>query len=176
MNRRDFLKTAIATAAATQVTSVVAQEAPKLNKVSSISNGPQVVRRMLRNTDISVPLLGYGTMRLPTIDDKIDYEKSEALVKRALEAGINYFDTAYFSHKGQSEKFCGDILSKFPRDSYYLTSKMPVGLCKTEADVERIFNEQLERCKTAYFAFYLVHNMNANVWKTATKLHVWDFL
>ena len=176
MNRRDFLKTAIASAAATQVTSLVAQEAPKLNKVSSLSNGPQVARRMLRNTDISVPLLGYGMMRLPTNGDKIDYEKAEALVKRALEAGINYFDTAYFYHKGQSEKFCGDILPKFPRDSYYLTSKMPVGLCKTEADVERIFNEQLERCKADYFDFYLFHNMNANVWKTATKLHVWDFL
>ena len=177
MNRRDFLKTAIASAAATQVTSLVAQEAaPKLNKVSSLSNGPQVARRTLRNTDISVPLLGYGMMRLPTNGDKIDYEKAEALVKRALEAGINYFDTAYFYHKGQSEKFCGDILPKFPRDSYYLTSKMPVGLCKTEADVERIFNEQLERCKADYFDFYLFHNMNANVWKTATKLHVWDFL
>ena len=176
MNRRDFLKTAIASAAATQVTSLVAQEAPKLNKVSSLSNGPQVARRTLRNTDISVPLLGYGMMRLPTQGDQIDYEKAEALVKRALEAGINYFDTAYFYHKGQSEKFCGDILPKFPRDSYYLTSKMPVGLCKTEADVERIFNEQLERCKADYFDFYLFHNMNANVWKTATKLHVWDFL
>ena len=62
MNRRDFLKTAIASAAATQVTSLVAQEAPKLNKVSSLSNGPQVARRTLRNTDISVPLLGYGMM------------------------------------------------------------------------------------------------------------------
>ena len=71
MNRRDFLKTAIATAAATQVTSVVAQEAPKFNKVSSLSNGPQVARRTLRNTDISVPLLGYGMMRLPTKGDQI---------------------------------------------------------------------------------------------------------
>ncbi|NLG14496.1 MAG: twin-arginine translocation signal domain-containing protein [Lentisphaerae bacterium] len=164
MNRRDFLKAAAATTAAIPF---VGNANPAFSKQSHMSEGPQVSRRELPNTGISLPLLGYGMMRLPTAGNKIDYEKGRALVHRAMQAGLNYFDTAYMYHGGESEKFCGDVLSEFPRDSYYLASKLPCGGFKSEADNERVFNDQLQKCKTDYFDFYLLHNMNAGAWRNA---------
>ena len=113
------------------------------------------------NAEIS--LLGFGLMRLPILDGKmsnIDYPKAQDMIDRAYKAGVNYYDTAYLYHEGKSEVFAGETLSKYPRDSYYLASKMPSWEKFTsEADLERIFNEQLERCKTSYFDFYLAHSL-----------------
>ena len=77
---------------------------------------------------------------------------------------------------GRSEKCAGDLLSKYPRDSYFLTSKMPLGMLRREEDLERIFNDQLRKCKTPYFDFYMFHNVSENTWKRAEKLKVYDFL
>ena len=76
---------------------------------------PQVTRRQYKNTDMTMPLLGFGLMRLPKKDDKIDYGAAEAMVAKAMAAGCNYFDTAYMYHDGESEKFVGNVLSKYPR-------------------------------------------------------------
>ncbi|MBO5900397.1 MAG: aldo/keto reductase [Lentisphaeria bacterium] len=118
-------------------------------------------------------------MRLPRMKSEspdIDYAKTEALFKRAISAGVNYFDTAYFYHRGLSEKCIGDLLGRYPRNSYLLADKMPVRMLKKESDLERIWQEQLKRCKTTYFDFYLLHALNKRNWQKAKELKVYEFL
>ncbi|MBQ7386649.1 MAG: aldo/keto reductase [Clostridia bacterium] len=111
--------------------------------------------------DKKLSLLGFGAMRLPKNDDgTIDYEKTEALLDCAMEAGINYYDTAYPYHSGYSEKVVGEILSKYPRESYYLATKYPGHQVMSEYNPAEIFEEQLQKCGVDYFDFYLLHNVN----------------
>ena len=136
----------------------------------------QVTRRPYRNTEITMPLLGFGLMRLPQKDGNVDYATSEKMVQMAMDAGCNYFDTAYMYLRGESEKFVGKVLSKFPRDKYFLTSKMPIAMMNSEADNERIFKEQLERTKAGYFDFYFLHWLNEAHWEKAQRLKTLDFM
>lgn len=105
--------------------------------------------------------LGYGAMRLPTTgkDSDIDYVEAEKLIDRAMEAGINYFDTAYPYHGGNSEVVLGKILSKYPRESYYLATKYPGHQVLPDYNPAPIFERQLEKCGVEYFDFYLLHNV-----------------
>ena len=179
MNRREFLKGTLTAAALAPIAKLAAKAGADGNKTSDLAKGPQVTRRRYKNTSLTLPMLGFGMMRLPTLgpgNPEIDYATVEKQIARALEAGVNYFDTAYFYHGGRSEKCAGDLLSKFPRDSYYLTSKMPVRALRKEADVPRIFEEQLKKCKTEYFDFYLVHNLNAARWKDTIRFKVYEYL
>lgn len=119
--------------------------------------------RQYKNTGKSISLLGFGFMRLPVKNgetSQIDEEAASAMVDYAIANGVNYFDTAYLYHDGQSELFAGKALSKYSRDSFYLATKMPIMAVSSEADVERIFDEQLEKCRVDYFDFYLIHNIN----------------
>ena len=136
----------------------------------------QVTRRRYRNTDVTMPLLGFGLMRLPKKDDKIDYETAEAMVEKAMDAGCNYFDTAYMYHDGESEKFVGNVLSKYPRESYFLTSKMPISMMKSADDNDRIFKEQLSRTRAGYFDFYFLHWLNGPHWEMAQEFGTLDFM
>ncbi len=138
----------------------------------------EVTRRAYRDTEpeFTLPLLGFGVMRLPQKEEKIDYITAEAMVDRAMQSGCNYFDTAYVYHNGESEKFLGKALAKYPRNSYYLTSKMPVFTMKCQADNERIFNEQLERTNAGYFDFYFLHWMNEKHWSMAQDFKTLEFL
>ena len=179
MNRREFLKGTLTVAALAPITRLAAKAGLDGDKSSDSSKGAQVTRRRYRNTAQTVPLLGFGMMRLPRLSPEkpdIDYATAEKQIARAMEAGVNYFDTAYFYHDGLSEKCAGDLLTKYPRDSYYLVSKMPVRALKKEADVERIWNEQLARCKADYFDFYLVHNRTMDRWEDTKRFHVYEFL
>ena len=117
-------------------------------------------QRTLENIGVSLPLLTFGGMRLPTKDGKIDYPAAQEMVDYALKHGIKYFDTAYGYHEGNSETFFGDTLSKYPRDSYYLTSKLPVWMANSAEECEQIFENQLKKCKTEYFDFYLLHSLD----------------
>ncbi len=112
--------------------------------------------------DKKLPLLGFGAMRLPTHpDDTIDEEKTAEMVAYAMAHGVNYFDTAYPYHNGQSETVLGRVLSKYPRDSYYLATKYPGHqIVSTGYDPAEIFEEQLKKCGVEYFDFYLLHNVN----------------
>lgn len=107
--------------------------------------------------------LGLGTMRLPvkskTNDSLIDEEKTEEMVDYAIKEGINYFDTAWGYHSGKSEIVIGKILSKYPRNSYYLATKFPGYDLSNMDKVKEIFEKQLEKCKVEYFDFYLFHNV-----------------
>ena len=107
-----------------------------------------------------MPRLGFGLMRLPEKDGKIDLAQVCQMADAYLAAGLTYFDTAYVYHGGNSERIVREALVKrHPRDSFTVATKLPAWCMKTEADRDRIFNEQLERCGVDYFDFYLLHSI-----------------
>lgn len=113
--------------------------------------------------DLKLSALGMGCMRLPTIDgqdDAINEQAVTEMVEYAFAHGINYFDTAWPYHKGHSEIVMGNVLSKYPRDSYYLATKFPGSSTEYFENPAAIFEKQLEKCKTDYFDFYLFHNVS----------------
>ena len=135
--------------------------------------------RELRGGKEKVSLLGFGCMRLPRLyPDKpeIDTELGQRMVDYAYSHGVNYFDTAYPYHEGLSEPFIGAALSKYPRESYNLVTKLPTWLINGEADIEHYFNEQLQKCGVDYFDFYLIHSLNAERFETVQKLHIFENL
>ena len=107
-------------------------------------------------------LLGFGAMRLPCLaDGSIDENQVAEMTRLAMEAGVNYFDTAYPYHGGQSERVMGRVLSKYPRDSYNLATKYPGHQILSDGyNPAAIFEEHLEKCGVDYFDFYLLHNVN----------------
>lgn len=110
-----------------------------------------------------VSRLGFGAMRLPLREDgRIDTDLLQQMIDCSMANGINYYDTAYVYHSGFSETALRDALSKYPRDSYYLANKFPGHVIADSYDCEAIFAEQLERCGTDHFDFYLLHNVYEN--------------
>ena len=108
----------------------------------------------------TMPKLGFGLMRLPEKDGVIDHEQVCRMVDDYMKAGMNYFDTAYVYHGGKSEVAAREALVKrYPRDSFMIATKLPAWEIKKEEDVERIFNEQLERAGVDYFDYYLLHSI-----------------
>ncbi len=127
--------------------------------------------------DLKLSSLGFGTMRLPMKPDgSIDYECGGEMVAKAMNGGITYFDTAYRYHQGESENFCGKVISKYPRNSYMLADKLPTWLCMSTEDAEAIFAEQLQKCNVEYFDFYLLHNVDEATWPNIQKLNLIDFI
>lgn len=112
---------------------------------------------------LKLPALGLGAMRLPVHKEDpnqaIDVERTSQMVAYAMEHGVNYFDTAYGYHGGQSERVMGEVLKAYPRESYFLASKFPGYDLGNMDKVETIFEEQLEKCGVDYFDFYLFHNV-----------------
>lgn len=113
---------------------------------------------------VKLSSLGLGTMRLPNkgvdSDVPVDEEETAKMVDYAIKNGINYFDTAWGYRNGESEKVIGKVLSKYPRDSFYLATKFPGYDLSNMDKVEEIFEKQLEKCRVDYFDFYLFHNVN----------------
>ena len=109
--------------------------------------------------EVKLPLLGFGAMRLPQKDGAIDEEMVSEMVAYAMKNGVNYFDTAYPYHGGMSERVMGRVLSKYPRESFYLADKFPGHQIMKNLNVKDIFEEQLFRCGVEYFDFYLLHNV-----------------
>jgi predicted aldo/keto reductase-like oxidoreductase len=126
-----------------------------------------------------ISLLGFGLMRLPLKSKKasdVDYETGDRMIGRAIDMGVNYFDTAWVYHEGESERFAGYALSKYPRDKYCLATKMPPWLLESPGDMERIFSEQLKKCRVEYFDFYLLHNIGGQTYDISLKYGVYEFL
>ncbi|MCM1118757.1 MAG: aldo/keto reductase [bacterium] len=130
-------------------------------------------KRRMEKLGIETSLLGFGCMRFPTnADGKIDRVQAKAMLERALAAGVNYIDTAWPYHGGESELFVGEALKEHARDSFYLATKLPLWEVKSLADVDRIFNRQLEKLQTDYIDFYLMHAMNRGNFAEMRKLGV----
>jgi predicted aldo/keto reductase-like oxidoreductase len=135
-------------------------------------------KRLIRKSGEELSLLGFGLMRLPLKPGSREIDKALALdmVDRAKNRGVNYFDTAYMYHDGHSETFAGEALSRYDRDSYKLATKMPLAMLKKEEEVERIFEDQLKKCRVEYFDYYLLHNVNRGHLKVAEDLKVYEKL
>ncbi len=141
--------------------------------------------RKFNKTGIDLSILGFGCMRLPIIDnkpEKIDYTKAKQLLHYAIEHGVNYIDTAYFYHatvfgqKGESEPFVGDALSGGWRKKVHLATKMPLFFLRHKGQMETFLKEQLERLRTDYLDFYLLHGLNGETWDRVRDLGVREFL
>ncbi len=112
--------------------------------------------------DMKLSGLGLGMMRLPVMDGddgRIDEKAAAEMIEYAYQNGVNYFDTAWGYHDGNSELVAGKYLSRYPRESYYLATKFPGYDNANMPKVEEIFEKQLEKCRTQYFDFYLFHNV-----------------
>lgn len=111
---------------------------------------------------IKLSALGMGNMRLPVLegsDSRIDIEAAREMIAYCMESGINYYDTAYGYHDGQSELVIGELLKAYDRKSFYLASKFPGYDLQNMPKVREIFEEQLKKCQVEYFDFYLFHNV-----------------
>jgi predicted aldo/keto reductase-like oxidoreductase len=126
--------------------------------------------------------LGFGLMRLPLKDpnerfslESVEMDTLERMVDIFMERGFNYFDTAYVY--GSSEAATKEALVKrYLRDRFWLTTKLPLRILQGVGDMERIFNESLERCGVDYFDLYLLHDLSAENFKTACKFNALDFI
>ena len=127
--------------------------------------------------------LGFGMMRLPMPDaqvqDKVDFEQVCTMVDTYIERGFVYFDTAYFYHKGESERVAKRaVVERLKRDQFLLADKLPISLLKDadNAKQEEIFAEQFEKCGVEYFDYYLLHCLNTENYATAQRLDTFNFL
>ncbi|MBR2068594.1 MAG: aldo/keto reductase [Candidatus Gastranaerophilales bacterium] len=165
MNRRDFLVNTTLVAGAGAFLAGCGKE-------EIIQKEGSVAKRKFK--DMEIPLLGFGCMRLPMKSEKeIDMVELDKMVEYCMNHGANYFDTAYMYVNSQSEIAMGKTLKKYPRESYILADKSPIYKMKNEADVRKIFNEQLKKCGCDYFDFYMAHNINKNTYDTykSTNMH-----
>lgn len=125
--------------------------------------------------------LGMGAMRLPVVDGddaRIDEAAATAMVDYAMAHGVNYYDTAWGYHNGNSELVMGRALARYPRESYFLADKFPGYDLSNMDKVESIFEKQLEKCGVEYFDFYLFHNvceMNIDAYLDP-KYGIFDYL
>ena len=125
--------------------------------------------REFKKLGIKTKLLGFGCMRFPTINGEIDEAKAEEMIDTAYKAGVNYFDTAYVYHNGKSESFVGKVLAKYPRDTYYIATKLPVWNLKEKEDVKKVIDEQFARLDKDVIDFYLLHSMQKKAWDKAVE-------
>lgn len=112
--------------------------------------------------DVKLSALGMGAMRLPVVDgddSKIDEAAAFAMVDEAMARGVNYYDTAWGYHNGNSELVMGKALARHPREKFYLATKFPGYDLSNMGKVEEIFKKQLEKCQVEYFDFYRFHNV-----------------
>lgn len=119
-----------------------------------------MVHKKFQNLELSG--LGLGMMRLPVVDgddSRVDETAAAEMIDCAYQSGINYFDTAWGYHNGNSELVAGKLLGRYPRESYFLASKFPGYDLANMDKVREIFERQLEKCQTPYFDFYLFHNV-----------------
>jgi predicted aldo/keto reductase-like oxidoreductase len=130
----------------------------------------------IQGKEEDVSLLGFGCMRFPQKDGKIDRELSKKMIHLALENGVNYIDTAYPYHNGESEEFVKEIISSIDRERVFLADKLPIWDCHTKEDVDRIFHEQLEKCGVTYFDFYLIHAVNKGRIQQVKDLELFEIL
>ncbi len=133
--------------------------------------------RTIESLGVTVSRLGFGAMRLPGVNGDIDYKDAEKLIDIMMDAGVNYFDTAWFYHDGRSEPFLKKALvDRYPRDSFFLATKSPTFQCKNRAELEEIFDEQRRRTGVDFFDFYLLHGLSEKNWADAKAIDAPAFL
>ena len=132
------------------------------------------------NLGFDVSRFGIGTMRLPTTKHQdgtlsIDREKAIAMIRRGIDGGVNYVDTAYGYHQGESEVVTGLALQDGYREKTLLTTKLPCWLVKEKADMDKLLDEQLEKLGTPYVDFYLLHSLSLDSYHRMKELDYPEF-
>ena len=130
--------------------------------------------RTFERIGVPVSTLGYGTMRLPVLDGddtKIDEAEAIRLIRKAIDSGVNYVDTAYMYHGGHSEEVVGKALRDGYRERTYLATKMPTWIARNhEGKLEGVFQDQLRKLETDHIDFYLMHNQTKRIWEITKEL------
>ncbi|ERJ13345.1 aldo/keto reductase [Haloplasma contractile] len=135
------------------------------------------MKKVNMKPDVNNSLLGFGCMRFPTTEEgKIDREQSIEMLDCSYQNGLNHFDTAAPYHGGESEEFMGDYLKKYSRDSFTVSTKLPVWEVKEYDDFEKILDRQLNKLQLEYIDFYLLHALNKDTWKNIVHHDVFKFI
>ena len=141
-----------------------------------------MVKRVVKRNGDEIFPLGLGAMRLPTKNNSIDREKAQEFILYAINKGVNYIDTAYAYHGGESESFLGEILSltdgdgvKY-RDKVKLSTKLPSWMVRSREDMDAFLNEQLGKLQTASIDYYYVHSVDLSTILRLKKLGLYEFL
>ena len=131
--------------------------------------------RKMGDLEVEVSALGFGAMRLPIIDDdssNIDEEEAVRLIRYGIDNGINYVDTAWPYHYGESEKVVGKALKDGYRKQVYLATKLPIWKVEKKEDLDKYLNKQLEKLQVEKIDFYLLHALNAERWQKINDLDI----
>ncbi len=176
INRRDFLKIAgagLASVAAASTVGCGSEQSSGTEQrggtaTTEVPKG-QITRANVEGTNPEISLLGYGCMRWPLIEgakrgeNPIDQEAVNELVSYAIEHGVNYFDTSPVYIQGWSEKSTGEALSRFPRESYFIATKMSNFSHYSYEDSVKMYQKSMKELQTDYFDYYLVHNVGRDM-------------
>jgi predicted aldo/keto reductase-like oxidoreductase len=123
--------------------------------------------RKMNKAAPGLSVLGFGCMRLPVKENgQIDEDHATKMLRYAIDHGVNYVDTAYPYHNGESERFLGRLLAGGYREKVHLATKLPSWLVTCREDMDKYLNEQLDRLRTDHIDFYLVHGLNTMFWKS----------
>lgn len=133
-------------------------------------------RKVAKNGD-ELSVLGFGCMRLPvTQERKIDEDRARAQLRYAIDNGVNYVDTAWPYHAGESELFLGHALGEGYREKVKLATKLPSWMIRSREDMDFYLSEQLKKLQTDHIDYYLVHNLNGKMWQHLMNLNIGEFL
>ena len=135
--------------------------------------------RQLGSTGEKISILGFGCMRLPVLNgqyDKVDFDRAIPLIRDAIDKGVNYLDTAYPYHNGQSETVIAEALKEGYREKVFIADKLPSWLIQKREDMDHYLQEQLKRLQTEQIDFYLLHSIKEDYWTSLKSLGVLEFL
>jgi len=135
--------------------------------------------RELGSTGEKISILGFGCMRLPVLNgkyDAVDHDNSVALIRKAIDNGVNYLDTAYPYHNGQSEEVIAEALKGGYREKVFIGDKLPSWMIQKRGDMDHYLNEQLNRLQIDQIDFYLLHSIKEDYWSNLKSLDVLEFL
>ncbi len=136
--------------------------------------------RQTKNGEEKISALGFGCMRFPTEGDErenIKGQKTAEMLDYAIENGVNYLDTAWFYHGGESENFLGNYLQqRNDREELYIATKLPSPLIEKEEDLDCYLEKQLDKLQLDYIDFYLLHSLTEERWENLKKFQVTDWL
>ncbi|HNX62186.1 MAG TPA: aldo/keto reductase [Candidatus Limiplasma sp.] len=135
-----------------------------------------MIFRKLEKLGVQTSLLGFGCMRLPmNADQTINEAETAKMFDQAYQAGVNYYDTAYGYHDGKSEAVTGKMLKRYPRDSFFIATKLPTYMIQSLDQAKAVFEEQRQRLQMDYIDFYLLHTLNSASYDRMVKLGVVDY-
>jgi predicted aldo/keto reductase-like oxidoreductase len=133
--------------------------------------------RKMKKADRDLSILGFGCMRLPVLENgHVDEPEAVRMIRRAIDEGVNYVDTAYPYHNGESETVVGNALQDGYREKVNLATKLPSWLVEERGDMDKYLDEQLKKLQTDHIDFYLVHSLMGESWEKMESLGIKDFL